>query len=56
MRDDIRQDIVTRLINDYQMKARGDWLQQGKCPACNKKELFTNKEQPWIVRCGRENK
>lgn len=56
MRDDIQQDIVRRLINDYQMKARGEWLQQGVCPSCHKKELFTNKEQPWVVRCGRENK
>ncbi len=37
MRNDIQQDIVKRLSNDYEMKERGEWLQQGICPSCNKK-------------------
>ncbi|WP_241086830.1 hypothetical protein [Candidatus Vondammii sp. HM_W22] len=56
MLNDIQQDIVKRLSNDYEMKERGEWLQQEICPSCNKKELFTRTEQPWVIRCGREKK
>ncbi|WP_233869280.1 toprim domain-containing protein [Paraburkholderia adhaesiva] len=54
----LHADIVKRLLIDFQFqsKAEGAWLQQGVCPQCGKKELFTRVETPWVVRCGRANK
>lgn len=48
---------VERLVNDYGMKLRsnGQWLQGGLCPACSKKELYANAENPWRILCGRIN-
>jgi len=31
-------------------------LQQGVCPNCGKKELFTSAEKPWLLKCNRGNK
>lgn len=56
MSPDLRARLLPRLKADYQFKQNGDWLQNGKCPACGKKELFTSTENPWILRCGRANK
>jgi len=38
------------------MKDAGDYLRQGKCPACGKRELYVSKENPWTARCGRLNR
>jgi len=56
MRDDLKAAITQRLIDDYALKPRGDWLQQGRCPECGRKELYAPADAPWLVRCGRENK
>jgi len=56
MRDDVATTIRDRLIRDYGMKARGSWLQRGKCPQCGQRELYANAAAPWAVRCGRLNK
>lgn len=48
--------ILSRLKSDYGFKENGDWLQQGKCPACGRRELFTRATSPWVLRCGRQNK
>jgi hypothetical protein len=46
-----------RLINDYEFHdSKGAWLQKGRCPECDKKELYTRADAPWVIRCGRENK
>ena len=37
-------------------QTEGDWLQKGVCPQCGKKELFTRKSAPWVLRCGRVNR
>ncbi len=55
MNQELASRIVNRLINDYEFKENGDYLQQGRCPSCNKKELFANKISPWSMKCGREN-
>lgn len=34
-------------------KTRGDWLQEGQCPSCNRWEAFCSATDPKIVRCGR---
>ncbi|MDR1349727.1 MAG: toprim domain-containing protein [Zoogloeaceae bacterium] len=48
--------LLPRLLADYAFKEAGDFLRQGVCPACGKKELFTSREHPWVLRCGRLNK
>lgn len=52
----LHHDISTRLLRDYQFKPRGQWLREGKCPDCSKKELFTHADHPWVLKCGRESK
>ncbi|PKL95376.1 MAG: bifunctional DNA primase/helicase, partial [Gammaproteobacteria bacterium HGW-Gammaproteobacteria-8] len=56
MNPDLHQDITRRLDAEFEFKKSGKWLRGGKCPSCHKKELYTNAEEPWVVRCGRENK
>jgi hypothetical protein len=43
-------------MRDFSFKEAGEWLRQGVCPQCGKKELYTNREHPWVLRCGRLNK
>lgn len=54
MKPDIHREVMERL-QAYDFKDRSGWLRQGRCPACNKKELYTNAEHPWVLRCGRLN-
>lgn len=57
MRDDIRTEVLTNIKRDYKFDAeKGDWLQKGKCPQCNKRELYTSSTKPWVLRCGRQNR
>lgn len=56
MNHQLHSDITTRLERDYGFKASGTWLTKGKCPSCDKKEMFTSAEHPWVLRCGRSNK
>lgn len=51
----IQRDVVSRLVRDFEFKEREKYLQQGVCPCCQKRELFTSIEKPWILKCGREN-
>ncbi|MDR1228649.1 MAG: hypothetical protein LBK55_06475 [Azoarcus sp.] len=52
----IRDRLVPMLMRDYRFKEAGDFLRQGVCPNCGKKELYTPLAHPWILRCGRLNK
>lgn len=59
MRPDLHADITKRLQADYGLKLGGreqKWLQGGRCPSCGQKELFARADEPWFIRCGRENK
>lgn len=56
MHVELHQDITRRLLNDYQFKHKGQWLREGRCPSCSKRELFTHAENPWVLKCGRESK
>lgn len=57
MKDDLYRELMPLLERDFAFrKDKGDWLQGGTCPVCNKKELFTSKEHPWVLRCGRLEK
>lgn len=59
MNPDIHAELLPLLVRDFRFKeskkSGGTWLQGGECPVCSKKELFTNKEHPWVLRCGRLN-
>jgi hypothetical protein len=56
MNHQLHSDITSRLERDYGFKPSGTWLTKGKCPSCDKKEMFTSAEHPWVLRCGRANK
>ncbi|WP_299142043.1 toprim domain-containing protein [uncultured Vibrio sp.] len=56
MNPEIYKDVSQRLILDFNFKEKSDWLQQGTCPKCHKKELYTHADSPWVLRCGRLNK
>lgn len=57
MRDDLRHDIIARLKAEYGFRqARAGYLRRGKCPSCQENELWVSEKEPWLVRCGRENK
>ena len=49
-------EIVKRLKRDYQMKQERDYLRQGECPECKKRELFISATEPHHLKCGRESK
>jgi len=54
MEYELRADILDRLKSDYGFKHRaGKYMREGKCPACNKKELFAFHDDPWVICCGR---
>ncbi|MBD3609290.1 MAG: toprim domain-containing protein, partial [Gammaproteobacteria bacterium] len=59
MNESIAERIRQRLDDEFNLNkqsADGKWLQGGTCPGCDKKELFTRYENPWVIRCGRESK
>ncbi|HGC4884712.1 TPA: toprim domain-containing protein [Escherichia coli] len=56
MQPQLHQEITRRLLADFSFKEQGDWLRQGVCPDCQKKELYTYAISPWVLRCGRLNK
>lgn len=54
---DLHRELMPLLERDFEFqKKHGDWLQGGRCPSCGKKELYTNKEHPWVLKCGRLSK
>ena len=57
MRTNLHAEVLSRLLHDYNFKKQtDDYLQQGTCPSCGKPELYTHKNNPWLLRCGRLNK
>ena len=56
MNHDLHRDVLKRLLDEFKFKENGDWLQEGVCTQCGKKELYANAASPWVVRCGRRNK
>ena len=55
MNSSLRQDIVARLISDFEAIERGPYLQRVRCPECGKREAYINADAPWMLKCGREN-
>ena len=37
-------------------KTRGEWLQEGTCPQCGKREAYCAAKEPKIVQCGRQDR
>lgn len=57
MYPELHREVLPRLLNEFEFKeGKQGFLQQGRCPSCGKKELYTNYESPWVLRCGRLNK
>lgn len=58
MSNETRDELLPRLIQDYAFKVSSDhqFLRYGRCPSCNKKELFASAIDPWTIQCGRANK
>lgn len=54
MNDKLLDDVGSRL-SEFNLVERGDWLRQGVCPSCQKRELYTHAHSPWVLRCGRLN-
>lgn len=54
---DLLTDIADRLQADFEfkLKAKGKYLQQGKCPSCGNKSLWTYTDSPWVIKCERLN-
>lgn len=46
--------LIKRLQADYGLKHKGDYLREGRCPECGKKELFISASEPHHLKCGRE--
>jgi hypothetical protein len=58
MSDSNIPEIVRALEFDDQLsfkKKGGKFLQGGTCPSCSKKELYISRNDPWLLKCGREN-
>lgn len=55
MNPSLRQDILARLMRDYDAQERGAYLQKVRCPDCGKREAYIAAEAPWMLKCGREN-
>lgn len=52
--DGFSAQIITALKVRYDFKmTKGAWLQGGKCPQCDKRELYCAAENPRMVKCGR---
>lgn len=55
MNSSLRQDILARLMRDFEAQERGPYLQKVRCPGCGKREAYIAAEAPWMLKCGREN-
>lgn len=55
MNPTLHADVTRALLQEFDFVDKGTWLRQGRCPDCNKKELYASAAHPWVVKCGREN-
>lgn len=54
---DLLDEIAARLQRDYEfkLKAGNKYLQQGVCPSCGHRSMWTYAATPWVVKCERAN-
>ena len=55
MNPSLYSELISRLA-EFHFKRQGQWLREGVCPACGKKELYAYADSPWVLKCGRLNK
>lgn len=55
MTPSLHTDILSRLSEFHFKQEKKDYLRGGICPQCQKKELYINANNPWVLRCGRLN-
>ena len=51
-----REQIIKNLKRDFSFVESKGVLRKGKCPACQKSEMFTKVAEPWVIFCPRQNK
>ena len=51
----LHAEILATLQPVYGFVKAGDKLRKGECPVCKKRELWTDYENPWVLRCPRQN-
>ncbi len=53
-------DVLKALENDKELRFKkpndNDHMREGICPACGKPELWTKRDQPWVLLCGRKKR
>lgn len=54
----LRADVLQRLEADFglQHMTGTQYMRKGTCPQCNQRRLFSRHDEPWFIRCGREQK
>jgi len=55
MNPSLHADILNRLSEFNFKQEKKGYLRGGTCPQCQKKELYINADNPWVLRCGRLN-
>lgn len=55
MNPQLHHEVTRRLLNDFNFKQKDSCFWQGVGPNCQKKELYTNADEPWVLHCGRLN-
>jgi hypothetical protein len=56
MNPTLHADVTRQLNQEFDFKDKGQWLREGRCPNCQKKELYTSATDPWVIKCGRIDK
>ena len=54
---ELQDRLTPHLLRDFHFKSSADgaFWQQGVCPQCGKRELWTHQDSPWVLRCNRTN-
>lgn len=55
MNSRLRADVLSRLHAEFDGVEKGSYMQKLRCPSCGKREAFVNSDDPWMIKCGREN-
>ncbi len=52
----LRADVLQRLESEYglQHMSGTNYMRKGTCPQCNQRRLYSRHDEPWFIKCGRE--
>lgn len=56
MSSSLAQELNSALMREFAFKREGEWYRKGKCPECQKKELYVHADKPFVLKCGRLNR